>query len=75
MSQLLGEAEARAVLDGLPGLRWRPFARADLPQITAFYQVCERFDDNPERTSLPDLEEFFDSSRLADNTKLSICST
>lgn len=63
VDQLLGEAEARSVLDALPGLRWRPFAREDLPAIDAFHQVCERVDKNPERSSLPDLEEFFDSPR------------
>lgn len=63
MSQLLGEAEARADLDALPGLWWRPFAREELPEIAAFYEVCASFDGNPERTSLPELREFFDSPR------------
>jgi mycothiol synthase len=63
MSQLLGVAEARAALDALPGLWWRPFAREELPEIAAFYEVCESFDGNPERTLLPELQEFFDSPR------------
>lgn len=57
------EAEARAVLDGCPGVTWRPFDRDDLSAIAAFYAACESFDDNPERQSLADLEEFWDSPR------------
>lgn len=63
MSQHLGEAEARAALDAVPGLRWWPFTREDLPGIAAFYEACEGVDENPERTSLSDLEKFFDSPR------------
>ncbi|MEO6881264.1 MAG: hypothetical protein ABI181_10020 [Mycobacteriaceae bacterium] len=55
------ESDARQALDALPGLRWRPFDRDILPELAAFYTACESFDDNPERTSLADLHEFFDS--------------
>lgn len=57
------EADARTRLDALPGIRWQPFAREDLPDIAAFYTECETYDENPERTSLADLEEFWDSTR------------
>lgn len=63
MTDFLTEAEARTALDAVPGIRWRPFAREDLPAIAAFYRVCEAHDENPERTSLPGLEEFWDSPR------------
>ncbi|OFE15571.1 hypothetical protein BA895_22435 [Humibacillus sp. DSM 29435] len=63
MTNFLTESEARAALDALPGIRWRPFARNDLPVIAAFYQACETHDENPERTSLASLEEFWDSPR------------
>ena len=63
MTEILTEALARATLDALPGIRWRPFDRDELPAIAAFYQVCEAHDDNPERTSLTGLEEFWDSPR------------
>jgi len=51
------------VLEEIPGVSWRPFARADLPAIARFYAECEAFDRNPERQSLADLEEFWDSPR------------
>lgn len=63
MTDLLSEPEARAALDALPGIRWRPFDRADLPAVAAFYRVCETYDENPERRALTDLEEFWDSPR------------
>ena len=59
----LPETEARAILDELPGIHWRPFERPDLPAIAEFYQTCETHDANPERTSLSSLEEFWDSPR------------
>lgn len=56
-------AVARHTLDELPGISWQPFGREDLPAIAAFYTECEAYDENPERTSLADLEEFWDSPR------------
>ncbi|MEP7332780.1 MAG: GNAT family N-acetyltransferase [Terracoccus sp.] len=63
MTNFPTETEARTALDALPGIRWRPFTREDLPAVAEFYQVCEAHDENPERTSLPGLEEFWDSPR------------
>lgn len=63
MTQTPPESVARAALDALPGIRWRPFDRDDLPAIAAFYREVENHDDNPERTSLSGLEEFWDSPR------------
>ena len=57
------EAAARRRLDELPGIGWQPFAREDLPDIAAFYTECQAYDDNPERSSLADLQEFWDSAR------------
>ncbi|MBD2759762.1 GNAT family N-acetyltransferase [Yimella sp. cx-573] len=57
------ETEARAALEALPGLNWQPFGRDDLPDIAAFYAVCEEHDNNPERSSLTGLQEFWDSPR------------
>ncbi len=47
----------------MPGIRWLPFAREDLPAIAAFYRVCETHDENSERASLTGLAEFWDSPR------------
>lgn len=58
-----GEAEARAALDDMSGVVWRPFDRDDLPVIAAFYAECEAHDLNPERKSLVGLREFWDSPR------------
>ncbi|HWC22284.1 MAG TPA: GNAT family N-acetyltransferase [Flexivirga sp.] len=60
---LPSEAAARDRLDELPGISWQPFGRDDLPAIAAFYTECETYDENPERSSLADLEEFWDSTR------------
>ncbi len=57
------EPRARAALDALPGLTWRPFGRDDLPAVAAFYAECETHDRNPERRSLVGLQEFWDSPR------------
>lgn len=59
----ISEAAARAGLDELPGIAWQPFGRDDLPAIAEFYTECEAYDANPERTSLADLGEFWDSPR------------
>lgn len=59
----ISEAAARAALDEFPGISWQPFGRNDLPAIAEFYTECETYDENPERTSLADLEEFWDSPR------------
>jgi GNAT superfamily N-acetyltransferase len=56
-------SEARAALEALAGLTWRPFEREDLPGIAELYAECEAYDDNPERTSLTGLREFWDSPR------------
>ncbi|MEW1953101.1 GNAT family N-acetyltransferase [Terrabacter sp. NPDC080008] len=66
----LTEADARASLEDLPDLSWRPFGREDLPAIAAFFAECESFDGNPERQSLSGLQEFWDSprSRPAEDT-------
>ncbi|MEO6999011.1 MAG: GNAT family N-acetyltransferase [Terracoccus sp.] len=63
MTDSLTEAEARTTLDAWHGIRWRPFERQDLPAIAEFYHACETHDENPERTSLAGLEEFWDSPR------------
>ncbi|MFC6704015.1 GNAT family N-acetyltransferase [Flexivirga alba] len=60
---LPSEATARHTLDELRGISWQPFGREDLPAIAAFYTECEAYDENPERSSLADLEEFWDSPR------------
>lgn len=57
------ETEARAALEALPGLTWRPMARDDLPAVARFFAECETHDDNPERQSLSGLEEYWDSPR------------
>ncbi|MBB2892842.1 GNAT family N-acetyltransferase [Flexivirga oryzae] len=57
------ESTAHLRLDELTGISWRPFPREELPDIAAFYAECERYDDNPERTSLEKLQEFWDSPR------------
>ncbi len=57
------EIDARAALDALDGITWTPFSREDLPQIAEFYAVCEDHDHNPERRSLAELQEFWDSPR------------
>lgn len=59
----LTEGAARALLDALPGITWRPFERDDLPEIAAFFTEVETFDANPERTSLVGLQEFWDAER------------
>lgn len=59
----IGETDARAALDGLAGLTWRPMGRDDLPAVAALYAVCEAHDANPERQSLTGLEEYWDSPR------------
>ena len=63
MTHFLTETAAHAALEALPGIRWCPFARDDLPAIAEFYRVCETHDENPERTSISSLEEFWDSPR------------
>lgn len=60
---LSSEKAARRQLDDLEGISWQPFGRGDLPDIAVFYAECETYDENPERSSLADLEEFWDSSR------------
>ena len=57
------ERQCRADLDALPGLTWTPIGREDLPAVAALYAECEAHDANPERQSLPDLEEYWDSPR------------
>lgn len=57
------EREARAALDAIPGINWRPFERDDLPAIAEFYAEVEAFDRKAERTSLSGLQEFWDSPR------------
>lgn len=59
----ISEALARERLDELPGISWQPFEREDLPAIAEFCTECEMYDQNPERTRLADLEEFWDSPR------------
>lgn len=59
----LSEPEARALLEAIPGLSWRPFQRDDLPVIAEFYAACEEFDENSERQSLDSIREFWDSPR------------
>lgn len=59
----LSETAARAALDALPGLTWRPIDRDDLPAVAALYAASETHDDNPERRSLSGLEEYWDSPR------------
>jgi mycothiol synthase len=59
----LDEPQCRAELDALPGLVWRPIGRDDLPAVAALYAECEAHDANPERQSLADLEEYWDSPR------------
>lgn len=63
MTFTLSEDDARAALEEMPGITWRPFERSDLPDIARFYAECEMFDHNPERHSLAGLEEFWDSPR------------
>ncbi len=63
MPTLTDEAAARARLDALPGLTWRPLERDDLPAILDLYAECEAHDDNPEHASLVELQEFWDSPR------------
>jgi mycothiol synthase len=57
------ESAARRDLDALPGLTWRGFTRADVPEVAALYAACEAADDNPERRSRGSLEEYVDSPR------------
>lgn len=57
------EATARAAQDEISTITWRPFDREDLPAIAAFYALVEAHDNNPERTSLADLQDFWDSPR------------
>ncbi|MFB9313997.1 GNAT family N-acetyltransferase [Nocardioides plantarum] len=57
------ERQCRDDLDALPGLTWRPLGRDDLPEVAALYAECETYDANPERQSLADLEEYWDSPR------------
>jgi mycothiol synthase len=73
----LSEADARAALEAIPGLSWRPFAREDLPAIAQLYAECEAYDDNPERHSLAGIEAFWDSprSRPDEDTLLGVDST
>ncbi len=59
----MDELQARAALDGLPGLWWHRVARLDLPAVAAFLEECATHDDNPERMSQADLAEYFDSPR------------
>lgn len=72
--QTAGErtALARAALDALPGLTWCVPVREDLPDLAALLAQVERHDQNPERTSLDDLQEYWDSprSRPADDMLL-----
>ena len=63
MTPTTTEAEARAALEALDGITWRPFGRDDLPAIAELYAACEVFDRNPERQSLTALQEFWDSPR------------
>ena len=63
MESHLSETDARAVLEAIPGITWRPFGRDDLPAIAVFYADCETYDRNPERRSLSGLQEFWDSPR------------
>ncbi|GAB3588112.1 GNAT family N-acetyltransferase [Calidifontibacter terrae] len=58
----LTEADARAALDAT-GLTWRSLGRDDLPATAEFYAQCETHDENPERTAVSRLEEFWDSPR------------
>ncbi|MCM0620020.1 GNAT family N-acetyltransferase [Nocardioides bruguierae] len=50
-------------LDARTGLRWTPLVRADLPDLARLYEVTTAHDEDPERQSLPMLEEFVDSPR------------
>lgn len=57
MTQTPPEADARFALDALPGIRWRPVEREDLPVIAEFYVEVATHDENPDRTSLSGIEE------------------
>lgn len=57
------EGAARTHLSRIPGFTWTPFDRDDLPEIADFYATVESFDRNPERSSLADLQDFWDSPR------------
>jgi mycothiol synthase len=57
------ETDARAALDEIPDVTWRPVARDDLPAVAELYAACETYDANPERQSLAGLEEYWDSPR------------
>jgi GNAT superfamily N-acetyltransferase len=59
----VSRSDARAALEALAGLTWRPFEREDLPGVAELYAECEAYDENPERTSLAGLQEFWDSPR------------
>ena len=59
----MSEAAARAALDAIPGLTWRPIERDRLPAVAELFAECEAYDDNPERWSLAGLREYWDSPR------------
>lgn len=63
MTEPVSQSRARAALNAISGLSWHPFERDELPAIARFYTACETFDHNPERTSLSQLQEFWDSPR------------
>lgn len=56
-------AAARAVLDRIPGVRFGTPRREDLTELAEFFALCEEYDANPERQSLPGLEEYWDADR------------
>lgn len=56
------EERARAALNRIPGLTWRPLERAELPAIVDLRNAAERIDQNPELTSLNELQEYMDSA-------------
>ncbi|WP_081844556.1 GNAT family N-acetyltransferase [Cellulomonas sp. URHE0023] len=47
-------------LDGLGGLTWRPLTRSDVPELTRAVAAVEVADDLPYRTSLEEVDEWFD---------------
>ncbi|GAB2485565.1 hypothetical protein GCM10027030_19470 [Luteococcus sediminum] len=57
------ESAARTHLSQIPEFTWTSFDRDDLPEIADFYATVESFDRNPERASLAELQDFWDSPR------------
>ncbi|AKT52027.1 GNAT family N-acetyltransferase [Arsenicicoccus sp. oral taxon 190] len=58
--------DERAALDdlaSLPGLTWRRATRDDLTSLAELRQASERFDASPERTTVAELTDYWDSER------------